>query len=202
MYTLSPSIVESLGYWLKKRGAAPLPARAALDPLLEVPHLAPSMVIAERLAGGDNLRYRLIGTEIVAHRGVDLTGRMVDETTYGANWRSMYDPMIAALRGRTPTLGVTLGTPKADFRVGVESVHLPLADAAGEPRFLLNLVVFSRPAGLAAEDVKMDVPLRLQSETRFLWRFMHEAEPGWETIVARAAPGAMLPVTLGVAATS
>jgi hypothetical protein len=197
MYTLSPHIVEGLRYWLAKRGGDALPKRAALDPLLEIPHLTPRMVIAELLADGERIRYRLIGTEIVAHRGVDMTGRMVDEATYGANWRAMYDPMISALREKEPTIGITLGAPKADFRVGVESVHLPLADAENAPRFLLNLVIFSRPAGLAAEDMKMNVPLRMQNESRFVWRRMRDAKPGWERAVASIEDGANFAVVLG-----
>lgn len=197
MYTLSPPIVEGLNYWLAKRGAETLPKRAALDPLLEIPHLAPRMVIAERLPAGDRIRYRLIGTEIVAHRGVDMTGRMVDETTYGEHWRTMYDPMIAALRENEPTIGITLGLPKADFRVGVESVHLPLADSENEARYLMNLVIFTRPPGLAAEDMQMNVPLRMQNESRFVWRLMRDAKPGWETAVRSQAASSGLPVVLG-----
>lgn len=197
MYTLSPQIVEGLRYWLAKRGGNALPKRAALDPLLEIPHLAPRMVIAERLADSDQIRYRLIGTEIVAHRGVDMTGRMVDESTYGENWRTMHDPMINALRDQEPTIGITLGAPKADFRVGVESVHLPLADANDTPRFLLNLVIFSRPAGLAAEDVQMNVPLRMQNESRFIWRRLRDAKPGWESALVATKNGEGLAVVLG-----
>lgn len=200
MYTLSPQIVESLAYWLDKRADERLPKRSAVDPLLELPHLTPRMVVAERVPHSEKIRFRLIGTEIVANRGVDMTGRFIDESTYGANWRSMYDPMDASLREAVPTIGITLGRQRAESRMGVESVHLPLADEAGEARFLLNLVVFSRPPGLAAQDQQMNVPLRLQHQSIFIWRTMRDAKPGWEDAVRAAAKNAPLAVSLGAAA--
>jgi hypothetical protein len=200
MYTLSPQIVESLAYWLSKRGGDTLPKRSACDPLLEIPQIAPRLVIAERPRGTEAIRYRLIGTDIVAHRGVDLTGKYVDESTYGANWRSMYDPMDAALRRAEPTVGVALGRPQTDFRVGCESVHLPLADETGEPRFLMNVVIFCRPPGLAAQDMQMTVPLRLQNQALFVWRPMRDAKPGWEEAVRSSAPNASLDIALGAKA--
>ncbi len=58
-------------------------ARADLDPTA-IPRLLANLILAEVGDGGHAIRYRLVGTEIVAAHGADYTGKTVEELTSGA----------------------------------------------------------------------------------------------------------------------
>jgi len=57
--------------------------RAALDPT-EMPALLPHLILADVGDGGRAIRYRLVGTDIVAAHGFDYTGRTIQQLTSGA----------------------------------------------------------------------------------------------------------------------
>ena len=73
-----------VGYWQGKRGAGKYPARAAIDPL-DFHYVLGDVVLiaAERLSAEDasrwHFRYRLIGSNVVARDGYDLTNKTLDE---------------------------------------------------------------------------------------------------------------------------
>jgi len=57
--------------------------RAALDPVA-IPALLKNLVLADVEDGGKEIRYRLVGTEIVAAHGFDFTGWTIQRLTSGA----------------------------------------------------------------------------------------------------------------------
>lgn len=67
------------GYWQAKRDGAALPARRDIDPIEIGPALLPHLALLDVEAGSGRLRYRLVGTRLVAHYGRDATGRYLDE---------------------------------------------------------------------------------------------------------------------------
>lgn len=69
-------------YWLDRRGDRPAMPRDALDPT-EIPSLLRNLVLADVGDGGRSIRYRLVGTEVVAAHGLDYTGLTVEELTGG-----------------------------------------------------------------------------------------------------------------------
>ena len=70
---------ELAAYWQSKRGARLVPARKDIDPL-EIPrHLIPHLFMFDVLGGGDDFRYRLIGTDIVDGVGRDSTGAVISQ---------------------------------------------------------------------------------------------------------------------------
>jgi hypothetical protein len=79
-----PQIRRFVEYWQGKRGAARYPARAALDPI-EFRYVLGDVVIiaAKRAAPGSQFpwafRYRLIGANVVARDGYDLTNKSLDD---------------------------------------------------------------------------------------------------------------------------
>ena len=79
--SLDPLLHPLLAYWKNRRPPDRLPARADIDPL-DIPRLLPFLFLVdvERIAeiGSYRFRYRLVGTEIVARDGADITGRYAD----------------------------------------------------------------------------------------------------------------------------
>lgn len=81
---VDPAIRRFVEYWRGKRGAARFPARAALDPV-EFHYVLGDVVLIE--AGRAvpesefpwNFRYRLVGSNIAARDGYDLTRKMLDD---------------------------------------------------------------------------------------------------------------------------
>ena len=57
--------------------------RADLDPTL-IPRLLKNLILADVARDGHEIRYRLVGTEIVAAHGFEYTGMTVAELTSGA----------------------------------------------------------------------------------------------------------------------
>ncbi len=69
-------------YWLIRRRDRGALLRADLDPTL-IPRLLRNLVLADVGDGGHSIRYRLVGTEVVAAHGLDYTGMTVEELTSG-----------------------------------------------------------------------------------------------------------------------
>ena len=66
-------------YWSAKKGGRTLPSRSDMDPPIELPRLAPNMIVFDVLHEPLDFRYRLIGTKVRTHLMNDLTGlRMSD----------------------------------------------------------------------------------------------------------------------------
>ena len=70
-------------YWHDIRGTRAMPARADIDPL-ELKGLLGWLLLIDVEWSPLRFRFRLIGTEIVAIRGMDLTGRYFDEGVFPA----------------------------------------------------------------------------------------------------------------------
>src|SRR5688572_2678657 len=73
----SPKTVDLYRYWDARRGLRPMPRRADIDPVDMRAWLSRvTLVDVDAVARG--FRYRLVGTEVVALRGFDPTGRSVE----------------------------------------------------------------------------------------------------------------------------
>jgi hypothetical protein len=79
----SPLVHDLRRYWLGKCGTSTVPAPADIDPT-EIPHLLPSIVMAEYVGDPVRVRYRLVGTLQVRQNGLDFTGLHLDELDWGA----------------------------------------------------------------------------------------------------------------------
>ncbi|MEQ8817475.1 MAG: PAS domain-containing protein [Thalassobaculum sp.] len=83
-------------FWLDRRGDRPALLRDDLDPTL-IPRLLRNLVLADVDDGGRSIRYRLVGTEVVAAHGIDYTGLTVEELTSGdtlAYTRQLYGIVV------------------------------------------------------------------------------------------------------------
>jgi hypothetical protein len=132
-----PELWERLyQYWLSKNIDGRPPARADLDPVIEIPHLARHLMILDILP--DGYQYRLAGSEIAARLGGELTGRRVGRTTAAeSKWHDLLDIVN---REQKPLI-VTTEMPPPSFGKRL-AVLLPLVDASGKSERILAGLFF------------------------------------------------------------
>lgn len=89
-----PRLARLLDYWRSRRpGPDLLPARTAIDPLELGADLLPYVAIVETIGDHADYRFRLVGSKLTEHAGLDLTGRRIFEL----NPNQDYATYIAAL---------------------------------------------------------------------------------------------------------
>src|SRR5579862_4529995 len=93
----------AFAYWQAKCGARAMPRRADIDPSEMIP-LLPHLQITELVDGGARVRYRLVGTGIVAAYGAELTGKYFDEVFSGDRLHFVEDNYRLMCRERRPIL--------------------------------------------------------------------------------------------------
>ena len=117
---------ELYDYWLlRSRDGLGMP-RDAFDPIA-MPRLLKNLILSDVSDGGRAIRYRLVGTEIVAAHGFDYTGLTIEELTSGST---------LAFARRLYTLVVSRAAPvysEGNFRWAekefhwTKRLHLPLS---------------------------------------------------------------------------
>lgn len=113
---------ELYQYWDSKRGDRTMPARRDIDPA-ELKHLLPYLLIVDLEAEPFRVRYRLLGTKVVAESGNDFTGRYLDEMLAGDTedeWETCYR---LVWRDKRPIFGAAtvpmLGGDPFDYEFGI-----------------------------------------------------------------------------------
>jgi hypothetical protein len=142
----SSHVLAGYDYWLGKQRtlADPdmLPARHDLDPLMEVPRLAPRMMLKDVRHDPLDFRYRLVGTALRRHMAQDWTGQWLSQIPFqrvgSTVWQNNHLVTLqrAPLLARPPYVG-----PHKDF-LYVESIILPLADNGQTVDMLMFFVDF------------------------------------------------------------
>ena len=84
-HDIESALIDQLeSYWRSKRGAGNLPARDDIDPADLVP-LLPYILLTELEPAPFRVRFRLVGTQVVAQSGKDFTGCYLDELSFHDN---------------------------------------------------------------------------------------------------------------------
>jgi hypothetical protein len=128
-------------YWSAKRGDAPLPARQAIDPVEMGPRLLPHLLLCDLFDRGAGIRFRLVGTNVVARFGFDPTGQHLEEMPEG------YFARLAALHHVSFCERAAVYA-ESSFRWGVNRrlrarhLLLPLTNGGIEPTMSLMGIVF------------------------------------------------------------
>ena len=73
----SPKTVNLYRYWDSRRGLQPMPRRGDIDPV-DMRAWLSRITLIEVANGGEHMRYRVVGTEVVGLRGFDPTGWSVE----------------------------------------------------------------------------------------------------------------------------
>jgi hypothetical protein len=123
-------------YWLSKMVDGRAPARADLDPVIEIPHLTAHLMILDVLP--DGYRYRLAGSHLINRIGEELTGREVGRSTPAeSQWLDVLD---AVRREQKPIVVATeMPSPYIGKRMGVV---LPLVGPSGQTEQILAGIFF------------------------------------------------------------
>jgi hypothetical protein len=122
-------------YWRLKSIDGRPPARADLDPVIDIPHLTPHLMILDVLP--DGYQYRLAGSDLGLRLGEELTGKRVGRATVAeGQW---YDLLDTVSREQKPLM-VTADAP---FRGGKRmGLVLPLVGLSGATEQILAGIFF------------------------------------------------------------
>lgn len=92
-------LLNLAAYWSAKRGGHPLPPRAAIDPLDMPRRLLPHLMLVEPTGRDIEVRFRLVGTELVQRLRRDPTGKTSREfypqdSAYRSYMEQIYSSVI------------------------------------------------------------------------------------------------------------
>jgi hypothetical protein len=131
-----PDIDEVFAYWRSIRNGRAMPGKSDLDPINIRKHI-PFVSIHERVAP-DEFVYRIHGTGLAATAAADHTGTNAFDLVPEV-WRN---PLMTLLNGVLDhpcgVLEEHLLDNSIRGRLTRVGLHLPLADNAGAPKFVLN----------------------------------------------------------------
>jgi hypothetical protein len=77
----NPALLEVYDYWSSLRRGRHMPARKDFDPLT-IPQRLPNLMLIDVFHDPLRLRYRLIGTRVVAASAEDRTGKYFDDVSF------------------------------------------------------------------------------------------------------------------------
>lgn len=148
-----PKIVGFADLWRAKRGSAAAPDRA--DFSLE--ELAPwfgHVIIMDLIEGGQDFKYRMVGTAITQFLNRDYTGRTVLESNYSGAKDKVLDTFQRPVREGRPVFrrGHVIWARDKSWRT-YQSVHCPITAADAGVAMTIGVLYFSLDPVTAPSDV-------------------------------------------------
>jgi hypothetical protein len=140
-----PEFARMLDYWQARKAGRAAPRRAEIDPLPDLPQLAPDMLLWSIVGGEAGYRCSLAGTRVCAAGGREFRGTTLADMPWeeAAPARREFDraattlePHFAAWRSAVPGFGP----------VTARRLLLPLSEDGCRASMLWSLVTFA-PAG-------------------------------------------------------
>lgn len=128
--------------------AARLPSRDAIDPVQLGPELLPYLALVDVTHGGTRFRFRLVGSGLAEHAGLDLTGSYIDDLNPNADYVAYINGLYRQARDtRLPNYSETRYRA-ASGRVGLTRRLLcPLASDGLTVDKFVGLQVFETDRG-------------------------------------------------------
>ncbi len=157
----TPPWEELYRYWLARHVDGHPPTRAQIDPMIDLHHLASHLNVIDIRPEGSE--YRLIGSQVVNHFGVDATGKQVGASSVDPiqvnAWRTAVE---ATAREQRPRLLVS-HYPNAE-KTKTIAVLMPLAPDADGAVKIFAATFFGGPfpdiaayKGLTITNVVLDI---------------------------------------------
>jgi hypothetical protein len=131
---------ELYRYWLSKHVAGRPPARADIDPVIDIPNFLSNLMIIDILPEG--FRYRLVGTDITERFGGELTGRAVGSSSMPANARAEWTNALNLVRSEQKPRLLVSRLP-ADVEANHIMLVLPLVAPSGVTERILVGIFFN-----------------------------------------------------------
>jgi hypothetical protein len=137
---------QLLAYWEKKKGDRIAPSRADIDPT-EIKGLLPYVGLADVQRDPMRFRFRLVGTEITANYGREVTGRFLDEVDLNQHQHAIGDEYRRVVERCEPVC-TTWEITRADGRhISYERLAMPLSSDGKTVDMLLGGIVFDKAYG-------------------------------------------------------
>ncbi|MCW0233714.1 MAG: PAS domain-containing protein [Ferrovibrio sp.] len=139
-------LLNLAAYWSAKRGAHPLPPRAAIDPLDMPRRLLPHLALVEPTGQDGEIRFRLVGTELVQRFGRDATGKTSADLYADGEYRRYVEQIYSSVIERAQPLYIDNTRRFMEEGSGrVRRLLLPVAAEAGSERvgFVLSTISWS-----------------------------------------------------------
>jgi hypothetical protein len=130
------------GYWGSKLAGRPMPARSDLDPV-EIPDLLPFIVLTDITHHPFEMRYRLVGTGVVARCSYDYTGLRFTQLPNKGPGSRIWELRATAVSERRPVYEdqVPYVGPSRYVRQ-VREVHLPLSEDGRHVNMIFSVFHF------------------------------------------------------------
>lgn len=144
---------DGLAYWQGLRGDAPLPWREAIDPAA-IRSLLPYTFLVDVVDRGRDFRYRLVGTDIVAHTPHDNTGLLLSEIDAQGTQSQLSALYAAVTADPSPRFQRIAYRTRLGLRSWYETVVCPMSapDSTGTVTTLVGWAEhFHQPIGSADE---------------------------------------------------
>jgi hypothetical protein len=126
-----PMLTDAMLWWLGLPPQDGVPPRSALDPTGLPAPLFPHVAVAEVIDGGDDLRFRLVGQELVARYGINVAGRTLVELTDGDHRRYLLDHVTTILALERPVYSESRFDWTDAASLDTRRLMLPFRDVGG-----------------------------------------------------------------------
>lgn len=124
----SALVKEGYRYWNSRRRGRQVPARADLDPMIEIPKLVPNVMLFDVRREPLDFRWRLVGTRVRQNFWHDYTGRWFSQDqNYNNRESSVWKSMEMVYRNQQPLLLRPIYVGPHDDFMYVENILLPLS---------------------------------------------------------------------------
>jgi hypothetical protein len=120
-----PGLRSLYDYWAGFREGERLPGRQHVDPL-HIPGLLPNLMLID-VHALDDLRYRLVGTAVVARLGRDATGLPLQQGHLANDWEEIRPDYLYSIEERRPCLRWHTVPGPGGQRLAYQRLLLPLA---------------------------------------------------------------------------
>jgi len=138
----TPPWEELYRYWLDRHAGGKPPTRAAIDPMIDLRRLASNLMLIDLFPRGSE--YRLIGSQVVSHFGVDHTGKVVGTSGADKTQVDAWSSTVAYVANQEKPFMLASHYPGAD-RAKVIALLLPLTPDADGVRKLFGATFFDQP---------------------------------------------------------
>jgi hypothetical protein len=150
-----PTLAAIYAYWNEKRGPRKMPSRNEIRPSELREHLG-WVIMADVLPGGQEFRYRLIGTLVTQYFLAETTGKTVSEA-FARMGETVSNAVLSVMRivARDGVPVRAHGNADA-FGAGFEefdALFLPLSDDGEAVNVILHAFVFDKPDVLMARQI-------------------------------------------------